>query len=183
MLELIALILSLLAPQAQAVGAGARLYGETCASCHGVDAKGLNGPDLTTLWSAGASDERIFQTIRAGVPGTAMPRSTATDEEIRSIIAHVKTLAPDARRMVTLVTRDGREIAGERRNEDAFSIQIADRRGDLRGFLKKDLREVKRGARAGDVDARPGGITYRDLLAGLTDPTRWLMFSGDYTGR
>src|SRR5215471_5814851 len=28
-----------------------------------------------------------------------------------------------------------------------------------------------------------GGITTQDLLKGLADPTRWLTFSGDYSGR
>src|SRR5512138_1176176 len=28
-----------------------------------------------------------------------------------------------------------------------------------------------------------GGITYQDLLNGFKDPTRWLTFSGDYTGQ
>jgi alcohol dehydrogenase (cytochrome c) len=187
------IILGLLAwMQPPAVGSGARLYAETCASCHGVDAKGLNGPNLTTLWSSGASDERILQTIRAGVPGTAMPRSAATDEEIRGIIAHLKTLAPDARQMVTLVTREGGEIRGEKKNEDAFSIQIADADGNLKGFLKRDLREVKRGLGAEALAlVRPDagaqrpvpGVTYRDLLGGLKDPSRWLSFHGDYTGQ
>lgn len=184
----LAVIVALLAlAQAPAVGGGAKLYGDTCAACHGADAKGLNGPDLTTLSARGVSDERIFQTIRNGVAGTAMPRSTATDEEIRGIIAHLKTLAPDPRQMVTLVTRDGREIVGERKNEDAFSIQIADTNGRLRGFLKKDLREVRR-ARSDASAQRPdasaqGHVTYRDLLAGLDDPSRWLSFHGDYSAQ
>jgi alcohol dehydrogenase (cytochrome c) len=28
-----------------------------------------------------------------------------------------------------------------------------------------------------------GGVTYDDILAGLADPTRWLTYSGDYSGR
>jgi alcohol dehydrogenase (cytochrome c) len=35
-------------------------------------------------------------------------------------------------------------------------------------------------SRAAAVD---GGITYRDLREGLADPSRWLTFSGDYTGQ
>ncbi len=185
------LIAALLAPMPQvpAVGSGAALYAQTCAACHGADAKGLNGPDLTTLAARGVSDERLFQTIRSGVPGTAMPRSAATDEEIRSIVSHLKTLAPDVRQIVTLVTRDGGEIHGERKNEDAFSIQIADATGRLQGFLKRDLRDVRRGDAAGAFHptppkpTSPPGITYRDLLDGLKDPSRWLSFHGDFTAQ
>jgi len=183
------LIVALL--QAPAVGAGAKLFAETCAACHGSDAKGLNGPDLTALWAKGVSDERVFQTIRTGVAGTAMPRSTASDDDIRSIIAHLKTLAPDPRQTVTLVLRDGREVRGERKNEDAFSIQIADTTGRLQGFLKRDLRDVRRGESGASpivipAGAKTGGaptVVYRDLREGLKDPSRWLSFHGDYSAQ
>ncbi len=194
--------------QAQDVPSGAASYVERCAACHGADAKGLNGPDLTSLWASGASDDRILQTVRMGVPGSSMPPSSAPDEELRAIVAYVKTLATSStgstastagapaagrgnaepvRPWVALVTRDGRRIRGERRNEDAFSIQIADSRGRLRGYLKSDLREIVRAERPADEredsDAALPGVTYRDLLDGLNDPGRWLTFSGDYSGR
>src|SRR5689334_13091217 len=125
-------------PRAQDVRRGATLFAETCAACHGADAKGDNGPNLTTLWAAGATDDRVMQTIRGGIPGTVMPPSRATDDEIRALIAYLKTLAappaagenaraaPERPQRVVLVTASGDEIRGERRNEDAFSIQIAD---------------------------------------------------------
>ena len=53
--------------------AGAALYAARCADCHGADATGVRGPDLTRLWGTGATDERVFQTIRQGVPGSIMP--------------------------------------------------------------------------------------------------------------
>jgi alcohol dehydrogenase (cytochrome c) len=37
--------------------------------------------------------------------------------------------------------------------------------------------------RAAAQQAPSAGITSQDLLAGLTDPSRWLSYSGDYTGR
>ena len=40
---------------------GKALYGEQCADCHGADAKGVRGPDLTGLWSTEASDERVVE--------------------------------------------------------------------------------------------------------------------------
>ena len=33
------------------------------------------------------------------------------------------------------------------------------------------------------VTSDPATVTYADILAGLEDPTRWLTYSGDYTGR
>src|SRR5687767_12127027 len=67
------------APRAQDARLGATLYTERCATCHGADAKGQVGPSLTTLWASGASDDRIFETIRRGVPGSVMPPSDAPE--------------------------------------------------------------------------------------------------------
>jgi alcohol dehydrogenase (cytochrome c) len=188
------------APQAQPAP-GAALFAETCAACHGADARGDNGPNLTTLWASGATDDRVVETIRRGVPGSVMPPSRASDAEIRAIVAYLKSLAPPAAdgaaarataeppQRVTLVTRSGARIHGERRNEDAFSIQIAETGGRLQGYLKGDLKEIVRGGtpdEAGSADGgRPPdrGVTYRDILDGLKDPSRWLTFSGDYSGR
>jgi alcohol dehydrogenase (cytochrome c) len=187
-----------LRPLAQDVKSGAELYGERCSTCHGADARGSNGPALVNLWAGGATDDRVRRTIRQGVPGSAMPPSNASDSELAAIVAFLKTLAPSAAvsgpgggrggpvpQPVTLVTRDGRRVYGTRRSEDAFSIQIEDQAGRLQGFLKRDLQEVMRDtAPPTPAAARPtAGVTPHDLLAGLSDPSRWLMFSGDYTGR
>jgi alcohol dehydrogenase (cytochrome c) len=196
---LAAMILGVLSAIAQtpAPAPGATLFAETCAACHGADAKGDNGPNLTTLWASGATDDRVFQTIRRGVPGSVMPPSGATDTDIRAIVAYLKSLAPPAAasdtarppaerpQQVTLVTSAGDEIRGERRNEDAFSIQIEDANGRLQGYLKKDLRTVERASDAPSIVRRASApaVTYRDILDGLKDPSRWLTFSGDYSGR
>jgi alcohol dehydrogenase (cytochrome c) len=188
--------------RAQDARQGAALFAERCAACHGADARGQNGPNLTTIWTSGATDERVFQTIRRGVPGSVMPPSDATDDEIRAIVAFLRTLASpgspsastpaDRPQRVTLFTRDGRKIEGERRNEDAFSIQIIDTSGRLQGYPKTNLREIAReeiapAARVGAADESgwtgSTGITYRDIVDGLKDPTRWLTYSGDYSGR
>ena len=72
--------------------AGAPLYAARCADCHGADATGVRGPDLTRLWGAGATDDRVFQTIRQGVPGSIMPASTAPDSDVRALVAYLKAL-------------------------------------------------------------------------------------------
>jgi alcohol dehydrogenase (cytochrome c) len=175
---------------------GAALYAEACASCHGADARGLNGPSLVALIAAKRPDERILQIMRNGVPGSIMPPSTASETELRAILGYVKALAspPPASAVysrpaanadaVTLVTNDGREIHGERRNEDAFSIQVAEPGGRLRGYLKSNLRSILRGKPGTPAASDPlPGVTYHDILKGLEDPGRWLTYSGDYTGR
>jgi cytochrome c oxidase cbb3-type subunit 3 len=53
---------------------GAEIFASRCASCHTADGRGLIGPNLTDLFQLhGTSRMDIFNTVRAGVPGTAMP--------------------------------------------------------------------------------------------------------------
>ena len=73
--------------------AGAALYATRCAKCHGADAKGISGPDLTALWVVGTSEARIFQTIQRGVPGSIMPSSAAPDNELWAVVAYLKSVS------------------------------------------------------------------------------------------
>jgi|SRR5437773_7979855 len=194
-----------------AVRAGTTLFRERCTECHGTDAKGVPGHDLTRLWASGVTDARVFQTIRDGVPNSIMPSSSAPDEELWALVGYLRSLngagtidaatgnpengerifwsacgschtvngrggplGPDLSRIaqsqsrealaraiadpnasipaeyqpVTIVTRDGQRIRGARKSEDAFSIQMMDTGGQLRGYLKADLREVVRDRRS-----------------------------------
>jgi putative heme-binding domain-containing protein len=190
-----------------AVQAGTALFRERCAECHGTDAKGVAGHDLTRIWASGASDERVFQTIRQGVPNTIMPSTSAPDSELWALVSYLRSLngagateasrgnaengarifwascgvchtfngrggplgpdlsriaqsqsrelltralrepnasIPDGYKPVTIVTRDGQRVRGVRKSEDAFSIQLMDEGGRLRGYLKSGLREIVR---------------------------------------
>src|SRR6185436_8743712 len=75
------------------VANGRGLFQTRCADCHGIDGKGVHGPDLTVIFAAGATDDRVFQTIRRGVPGSEMPASNAPDAEIREVIAYLHSVA------------------------------------------------------------------------------------------
>jgi cytochrome c oxidase cbb3-type subunit III len=72
---------------------GMMQYRIRCAECHGLDASGYRGPDLTAVIAAGATDERLFQTIRKGVPGTEMTPSRAPDDDLLMIIAYLRNLS------------------------------------------------------------------------------------------
>jgi putative heme-binding domain-containing protein len=80
------------ADSAESLRTGAVLFRERCAECHGSDGKGVPGHDLTRLWASGAADDRVFQTIRSGVPNTLMPSSTAPDEELWSLVQYLRSL-------------------------------------------------------------------------------------------
>ena len=76
-----------------AIGIGRTLFANRCADCHGPDAKGKLGPDLTQRWARGASDESAFSIIRNGVPGSSMPPSAAPDNELWAIVAHLRNIS------------------------------------------------------------------------------------------
>ncbi len=78
---------------ASAVTAGGALFAGRCADCHGADAKGSRGPDLTPRWAAGATAESTFATIRRGVPGSIMPPSAAPDHELWAIVAWLRSIS------------------------------------------------------------------------------------------
>ena len=68
------------------------MYRMRCGECHGLDAKGYRGPDLTVAVSGGMTDERLFQTIRKGVPGTEMGPSRAPDDDVLMMMAYLRNL-------------------------------------------------------------------------------------------
>jgi putative heme-binding domain-containing protein len=76
-----------------AIRIGASLFAGRCADCHGPDAKGRLGPDLTRRWVRGESDESAFRIIRNGVPGSSMPPSAAPDTELWAIVAHLRSVS------------------------------------------------------------------------------------------
>jgi cytochrome c oxidase cbb3-type subunit 3 len=81
------------AGDAKAIRQGAVLFREDCVPCHGVGARGgLRGPDLTSgTWAHGGSDAELARTIGAGLPGTAMPDSHLTEDEVWQIITYLRT--------------------------------------------------------------------------------------------
>ena len=84
----------------QSIRSGMTLYRIRCADCHGLDASGYRGPDLISVMAAGATDERLFQIIRQGVPGTDMPAARefdTPDDDLLMMIAYLRkigTVAP-----------------------------------------------------------------------------------------
>lgn len=60
-------------PTPQIIQEGMAAFRANCAYCHGMDAKGMRGPDLTSVYGGGATEESLYRTVRQGVPGTEMP--------------------------------------------------------------------------------------------------------------
>jgi putative heme-binding domain-containing protein len=117
------------------IRSGMTLYRVRCGDCHGLDASGYRGPDLTAVLG-GMTDERLFQLIRKGVPGTEMPQSNAPDDDVLMIIAYLRNLgaapSPDT------------PIGNVDNGAKLFAAQCATchRVGDLGGRLGPDLTRI-----------------------------------------
>src|SRR5947208_10401850 len=76
-----------------AVDAGRELFEGACSACHGPNGEGGHGPSLVDGWQVRrASDQALFDSIKAGVPGTDMPPSPLPDEKIRLLVTFVGSL-------------------------------------------------------------------------------------------
>ena len=82
------------------VEAGKRIYGELCATCHGLDGKGPGAmkfspaaADLTSRQVQAKLDSGLYKSIHEGRANTAMGawKSALSDDEIREVISYVRT--------------------------------------------------------------------------------------------
>jgi cbb3-type cytochrome c oxidase subunit III len=97
------------APSPELIAKGDSIYHKSglCYACHGSNAEGAVGPNLTDAeWIHGdGSLEMIAATVTAGIPkekaksGIMMPPkggSTITDEEVKAVAAYVYSLSHKA---------------------------------------------------------------------------------------
>jgi len=119
----------------ESIRSGMTMYRVRCADCHGLDAKGYRGPDLTALLAGEMTDEKLFDTIRKGVPGTDMPSSQASDDELLLTIAYLRNLSSTPTEPVTGNVDNGARI---------FAAQCASchRVGARGGRLGPDLTRI-----------------------------------------
>jgi alcohol dehydrogenase (cytochrome c) len=79
----------------ESIRGGMALYRVRCADCHGLDGTGYRGPDLVAALGGGLADERLFDTIRKGVPGTEMPAASpidVSDDDILQLMSYLKSI-------------------------------------------------------------------------------------------
>jgi mono/diheme cytochrome c family protein len=77
-----------------AAAEGKNLYDtQGCMACHGNNARGAVGPDLTDdEWLRAPSDEMIFNVIRNGRSGTLMSpfKDAMSDEQIWKLVSYLR---------------------------------------------------------------------------------------------
>ena len=97
---------------ASRIETGHKLFQKNCAACHGMEAKGGRGSDLTTgHWKWGSSDADILRNILTGISGTQMPAFPMPEEEGRAIVAWLRSLrSAGPEEQVTGDARAGRAL-------------------------------------------------------------------------
>jgi mono/diheme cytochrome c family protein len=84
---------------------GAALYAESCASCHGVQGEGAEGPALQNrVLLDSASDTYLVETTARGRRGTSMPsfrigspvHRSLTADEIEAVVSFLRTWESDS---------------------------------------------------------------------------------------
>jgi cytochrome c oxidase cbb3-type subunit 3 len=141
--------------KADSIKSGLALYRQRCGDCHGLDARGFRGPDLTAALG-GMPDERLYQTIRKGVPGSEMQPSTMTDDEVLIIMAYLRNMSG-----VSAAEAPGGNVENGRK---LFASQCATchRVGDSGGRLGPDL------SRVGSARSREA------LVREIRTPSEWM---------
>ena len=139
----------------ESIRSGMTMYRVRCADCHGLDAKGYRGPDLTALLAGEMTDEKLFNTIRKGVPGTDMPASQASDDELLLTIAYLRNLTATPTEPVSGNIENGARV---------FAAQCASchRIGSRGGRIGPDL------TRIGTARSRSA------LIREIRTPSEWL---------
>ena len=80
-------------PDTDRVAAGQRLFETNCAACHGQNAKGGRGPNLTGRLRHGSLESEMADNITGGIPGTQMPAFPMPAENARAIVAYLRSLS------------------------------------------------------------------------------------------
>ena len=122
-------------------GHGASLYqAKGCSACHIVGGEGTGrGPELT---SVGARRNGAY---------------------LRESIVRPEADVADGYLGVEIIAADGRKIRGTLRNEDPFTIQVADMNGAFHSFRKAELKSFRRLEGQSTMPAFAGSLTAGEL--------------------
>jgi len=83
---------------AEVVEAGKQLYNKSCTMCHGLDGTaGDRAPALAARRRyLRSTNGQLFDAIKKGIPGTAMPALPLSDDDVWKIVGYVRSLRATA---------------------------------------------------------------------------------------
>ncbi len=156
----------------QRIDDGRRLFEQSCTVCHGQNAKGGRGPDLTGKLNRGGLESEIVQNIISGIAGTQMAAFPMPVENARSIVAYLRSLkagGPDL--PVTGDAANGQQLffgaagcsrchmyrgQGGRLGPDLSRIGEAKTVRELQGIISQPHRDLVHGFETVEVRRRDG---------------------------
>ena len=78
------------------VAKGERIFLKNCALCHGGDATGGRGPDLSRGFFRNATtDEQLIEIVKDGIDYTGMPWTGLSDQKARQVVAFIRSLGAE----------------------------------------------------------------------------------------
>ncbi len=95
--------------KADAIEAGKQIYNAMCAGCHGSKGDGGRGPAVNKgTFKRGNEDAQLFDVVKNGVSGTAMPAMGLNDSETWQVVSFLRSLSGGGTEKIT-----GNITAGE----------------------------------------------------------------------
>lgn len=133
---------------------GRQLFVKMCSACHGDNAKGGRGSDLTTgQWKHGGSDDDLVRNIIKGIAGTQMPAIAMAESDARDIVAFLRSLSGGEDERIEGDAETGRGLFF-----GAAGCSKCHMFGGRGGRLGPDLTDVRNGRKV------------KDLRIAMTDP-------------
>ncbi|MGD0135804.1 MAG: c-type cytochrome [Bryobacteraceae bacterium] len=129
---------------------GEQLFIENCAICHGPEGDAVPRVNLASgKFRHGSSDEELTQTIKNGIPGTAMPPGNFHEHQLTALIAYVRSMnASSAAATVTL----GNAARGQTIFEGAGGCTQCHRVNGKGSYLGPELSDVGVTRRAAQLE-------------------------------
>ena len=161
--------LATFAVQAQS-DAGKQTFESRCAACHGEDGNGGEFAAGIVTRIANRTNEDVQGTIKNGLPARGMPAFALSDSELGSLVAHLRTLRPPRRGVlspleVTVQTTDGRTLKGVSVNRTFADMQLRTTDGKVH-LLRKEgerYRSVTSQADWPSYDGKTNGNRFSEL--------------------
>jgi PQQ-dependent dehydrogenase (methanol/ethanol family) len=159
-------------PRAAEIADGRRLFEASCTACHGQNAKGGRGPDLTGKLDHGSLESEMIDNIISGIPGTQMAAFPMKVENARAIVAYLRSLRTEGPDLtVTGNAASGQQLffgaagcsrchmyqgQGGRLGPDLSRIREARGARELQQAISQPHRDLVRGFETVEVHLRNG---------------------------
>ena len=153
---------------AEPLDQGRRQYESRCARCHGADGHGGElGPGIVERLAPRADGE-IAALIRAGMPSSGMPGLRLEDQDMRPLLAFLRTLRPPRGATpvrVKALTTDGRSLGGLALNQTSLDMQLLSDDGRIHLLRRagERYRQVTSDSDWPTYNGRVGGNRYSAL--------------------